>query len=87
MNTERASAAWSAERPPGPGARLLLLLIEGYRVTLSPLLGGYCRYSPSCSAYAEEALRRYGGWRGSGLALRRLLRCHPFHPGGPDPVP
>jgi putative membrane protein insertion efficiency factor len=66
---------------------LLLLLIEGYRVTLAPLLGGHCRYSPSCSVYAQEALRRHGAGRGSVLALRRLLRCHPFHPGGFDPVP
>lgn len=72
---------------PLPLARLLLLLIEAYRVTLSPLLGGHCRYQPSCSAYAEEAILRYGGGKGGRLALARLLRCHPFRPGGPDPVP
>ena len=68
-------------------ARLLLLLIDAYRVTLAPLVGGYCRYVPSCSVYAEEAIRRHGAWRGSRLAALRLLRCHPFRPGGFDPVP
>lgn len=71
----------------GVGARLLLLLIEAYRLLLSPLLGGHCRFWPSCSAYAQEAVQRYGAVQGSGLALRRLLRCHPFAPGGVDPVP
>jgi putative membrane protein insertion efficiency factor len=62
-------------------------LIEAYRLTLSPLLGGFCRFQPTCSRYAEEAVRRHGARRGSALALRRLLRCHPFRPGGFDPVP
>ena len=74
-------------RGPGWAARLLLVLIEGYRVLLSPLLGGHCRFWPSCSAYAEEAIRRHGAWRGARLALARLLRCQPFHRGGIDPVP
>jgi putative membrane protein insertion efficiency factor len=65
----------------------MLVLIEGYRVLLSPLLGGHCRFWPSCSAYAEEAIRRHGAWRGARLALARLLRCQPFHRGGIDPVP
>jgi hypothetical protein len=68
-------------------ARALLLLIEVYRVTLGPLIGGFCRYVPSCSVYAEEAIRRHGAGAGAALAARRLLRCHPFHPGGFDPVP
>ncbi len=68
-------------------ARLFLLLIDAYRVTLSPLVGGYCRFVPSCSVYAEEAIRRHGAWRGARLAATRLLRCHPFRPGGFDPVP
>jgi putative membrane protein insertion efficiency factor len=68
-------------------ARVLLLLIEVYRWTLSPLLGGFCRFEPSCSRYASEAIRRHGARRGSWLSLRRLLRCQPFHPGGFDPVP
>jgi putative membrane protein insertion efficiency factor len=68
-------------------ARALLLLIDVYRVTLAPLLGGYCRYVPSCSLYAHEAIQRHGAAAGARLAVRRLLRCHPFHPGGFDPVP
>jgi putative membrane protein insertion efficiency factor len=67
--------------------RLLLLLVEAYRVTLSPLLGGHCRYEPSCSRYAEEAIERHGAILGLRLAGARLLRCHPFRPGGYDPVP
>jgi putative membrane protein insertion efficiency factor len=84
-----SSANDSSEPGAGPSlpARLLLLLVEAYRVALSPLLGGHCRYWPSCSAYAEEALRRHGAARGAALAVRRVLRCHPFHPGGFDPVP
>jgi hypothetical protein len=66
---------------------LLLLLIEAYRVALSPLLGGHCRFVPSCSVYAEEAIRRHGAWRGARLALARVARCQPFHRGGFDPVP
>jgi hypothetical protein len=67
--------------------RLLLVLICGYRYLISPLLGNHCRYHPSCSAYAQEAIETHGALRGAALALRRLLRCHPFHPGGYDPVP
>jgi len=59
-----------------------------YQVTIARLLPpGTCRFSPSCSVYSYEAVARYGVWRGLGLALRRLTRCHPFHPGGLDPVP
>ncbi|MDR7545441.1 MAG: membrane protein insertion efficiency factor YidD [Armatimonadota bacterium] len=68
-------------------ARGLLLLIEGYRRFISPLLPRACRFYPSCSAYAAEAIARHGAARGTVLALRRILRCHPFHPGGYDPVP
>lgn len=67
--------------------RLLLSLIRAYRYAISPLLGQNCRFTPSCSAYALEAIDRFGAPRGSWLALRRILRCHPFHPGGYDPVP
>ena len=72
---------------PARAAQVLLLLVEAYRVALSPLLGGHCRYWPSCSAYAEEAIRRHGARRGAALAVRRVLRCHPFRAGGFDPVP
>lgn len=61
--------------------------IEAYRLTLSPLLGGFCRYVPTCSAYASEAIRRHGAARGGWMALCRIGRCHPFHRGGFDPVP
>ena len=67
--------------------RLLVLLVHVYRLTLGPLLGGSCRFTPSCSHYAIEALQRHGAVRGSHLTLRRILRCHPFHPAGHDPVP
>jgi putative membrane protein insertion efficiency factor len=87
VSTETASAGSPPAARPGVGARALLLLIEVYRVTLAPLIGGFCRYLPSCSAYAEEAIRRHGAAAGSRLAVRRVLRCHPFHRGGFDPVP
>lgn len=62
-------------------------LIRAYQVVISPLLGPACRFEPSCSRYAAEAIRRHGVVRGATLAARRLARCHPFHPGGFDPVP
>ncbi|HXC26213.1 MAG TPA: membrane protein insertion efficiency factor YidD [Gemmatimonadaceae bacterium] len=68
-------------------AQILCLGIRGYQVALSPLLGPACRYYPTCSHYAVEALEKYGARKGGWLALRRLLRCHPFRPGGFDPVP
>lgn len=67
--------------------RALVGLIRLYRAALSPLLPPSCRYAPTCSRYAEEAVRRFGPWRGGWLALRRLLRCHPFGGRGWDPVP
>lgn len=69
------------------GRRVMLYLIRGYRYLISPLLGNHCRYYPSCSSYAETAVRHYGALRGGWMALRRLARCHPFHAGGIDPVP
>ena len=68
-------------------AKLLIALIRGYQLTLSPFVGGACRFMPSCSAYAREAIERHGAWRGSVLALRRLSKCHPFGAHGFDPVP
>ena len=67
--------------------RLLLGLIVGYRYVLSPLLGPSCRFYPTCSAYASEAIETHGALRGSWLAVRRISKCHPWHPGGIDPVP
>jgi putative membrane protein insertion efficiency factor len=64
-----------------------LLLIKGYQAVLSPFLGTQCRFYPSCSSYAYEAVKKYSVFKGTGLAIRRLLRCHPFHEGGIDPVP
>ena len=68
-------------------AKLLIALIRGYQLVLSPFLGGSCRFLPSCSVYAREAVERHGAWRGSLLALRRLSKCHPFGASGLDPVP
>ena len=67
--------------------RLFLLLVQFYRSCISPLTPPSCRYYPTCSAYAMEAIERYGARRGAWMALRRILRCHPFHRGGYDPVP
>lgn len=83
----------SAQQVHGTGDRpsvmawLLMLPIKAYRIVLSPLLGPQCRFVPSCSTYALEALRVHGALRGSWLAVRRIGRCHPFHSGGYDPVP
>lgn len=66
---------------------ILITLVRGYQIALSPLVPAACRYYPSCSTYAVEALERHGAWRGSWLAMKRIGRCHPFRPGGFDPVP
>ena len=89
----------AADRAPGPkggsaGVRIhqmvvrpFLLLIDLYRILVSPLLPPSCRFQPTCSEYAREALLRHGLWRGGRLAIWRILRCHPFRTGGWDPVP
>jgi uncharacterized protein len=74
-------------RKLSPAGWLLVVLLTGYRRFVSPLLGQRCRFYPSCSAYALEAVQVHGALRGSWLAVRRLSRCHPFHAGGLDPVP
>jgi hypothetical protein len=68
-------------------AKLLIAVVTAYRYALSPMLGCHCRFHPSCSAYAAEALEHHGALRGGWLAVRRIARCHPWHPGGYDPVP
>jgi len=67
--------------------KLLILLIGAYRYGLSPFLGSNCRYYPTCSCYAQEAIATHGSLRGLWLTVRRLSRCHPWHEGGLDPVP
>jgi putative membrane protein insertion efficiency factor len=66
---------------------LLLALVRGYQYAIRPMLGANCRFYPSCSDYAREAIERYGALKGMWLALRRVGRCHPYHCGGFDPVP
>lgn len=66
---------------------VLIWGIRGYRTLISPLIPPTCRFQPTCSQYALEAVRRFGAFRGFCLAVRRIIRCHPFHPGGYDPVP
>lgn len=67
-------------------AKILIILIRFYQIVISPLFAPCCRFYPSCSEYAIVALREHGPLKGSRLALLRLLKCHPFHPGGYDPV-
>jgi putative membrane protein insertion efficiency factor len=66
---------------------LLLAAVRGYQLLLRPMLGANCRFYPSCSDYAHAAITRHGALAGTALAARRLCKCHPFHPGGHDPVP
>lgn len=67
--------------------KLLLSLLRFYKLCISPFLGQNCRFYPSCSSYAIDAIRLHGAWRGTALSARRLCKCHPWHPGGIDPVP
>lgn len=77
----------SIPEPATLGGRIIAAPIRGYRRFISPVIPARCRFHPSCSAYALEAVGVHGPVRGLALALWRLLRCHPFHPGGYDPVP
>jgi len=63
----------------------LILMVRVYQITLRPLLGGGCRFTPTCSEYFIQAVQKYGPWRGGWKGIRRVLRCHPFARGGPDP--
>jgi putative membrane protein insertion efficiency factor len=85
--TSSAPAGRVIPNPTTPGARVLVLPIIAYRRWVSPVLPARCRFYPSCSAYALEALATHGAVKGLRLTLWRLLRCQPFHPGGYDPVP
>lgn len=67
--------------------KLLLVLIRGYKYAISPLLGQNCRFFPSCSEYTAQAIQEHGACKGACLGLKRILRCHPWNPGGFDPVP
>ncbi len=72
---------------PSPLARCVLLAIRLYQATLSPLIGGHCRFQPTCSRYAAQAVQRFGGIKGTAMAMKRLTRCHPCGGAGYDPVP
>ncbi|MDQ1725285.1 MAG: uncharacterized protein QOG52_2313 [Frankiaceae bacterium] len=91
MSSDQATEPAAVEPTPrprlSPAAWPLWALIRAYQLVLSPLLGQRCRFAPSCSSYAAEALAVHGAVRGSWLAVRRIARCHPFHPGGYEPVP
>ena len=89
MRPASTAASVSHEGPasPGPGARAALLLLRGYKLALSPLFAGSCRYSPSCSEYMRIAIHEYGLTIGVWLGVKRLARCHPFGGHGYDPVP
>lgn len=67
--------------------RLIIAFVRGYQYLISPLIGPRCRFHPTCSHYAVEAIQEHGAVRGSLLAARRICKCHPWHPGGYDPVP
>ena len=82
-----ALASPAADEGPAPAVRAVVGLLAAYKRYLSPLLPPACRFHPTCSEFASEAVRRHGLRRGGALAVRRLMRCHPFHPWGYDPVP
>jgi len=82
----RLSACIFFDQGPIDMRSLCLWLIQGYRMVISPMYGRTCRFEPSCSQYASDAITKYGALQGLGLAILRLMKCHPFHPGGEDPV-
>lgn len=82
-----AEPAVAVDHSRGVAPRLVLALIRAYQLLFSPMYAGACRYVPSCSEYATEAVMRHGAWRGGWLAVRRLSRCHPLGGHGLDPVP
>lgn len=67
--------------------KIIIYLIKVYQVGISPYIGAHCRYTPTCSTYFIQAVEKYGALKGSFLGIKRILRCHPWHPGGYDPVP
>jgi putative membrane protein insertion efficiency factor len=79
-------AAMASDREGGVAARALIATIRFYQIAISPALPASCRFFPTCSEYTRQAVDRYGAIRGSWMGVRRLARCHPFHPGGFDPV-
>lgn len=87
MRSHRSPEVWPLHFLDPVIERLLIALLRFYKRWLSPLLGPRCRFHPTCSEYAMQAIARFGALRGSWLAVRRILRCHPLHPGGHDPVP
>jgi hypothetical protein len=70
-----------------PLQRLFIGLIRLYQIALSPYFGQQCRFTPTCSEYTRQAIQRHGAWKGAWLGMKRVSRCHPWHPGGHDPVP
>ena len=87
MSWLEKSIAWLLAFLRGLPKLIMVLGIRGYQVALSPMLGPACRYYPTCSNYALEAIEKYGALTGGWMAVRRIFRCHPFRPGGYDPVP
>jgi uncharacterized protein len=85
--SKSSSPPWAADGAAAGVVTFGILLLRLYRAVLSPWLGPRCRFHPSCSRYAEDALAGHGLFRGGRLAVTRIMRCHPWHPGGYDPVP